>query len=349
MILKKANINNRKCRENTIFQSSFWSKIKRINGWNSFSVKSDLGNPVICLEKSFFKLFILVYIPGINSCCITHENKAIQALAESIKAFVGPRCFLIRLDSFEPQTSNESKLLFYKKPSGQGHLFKEFGKKNSLIQRDLEIQPKTTVQLNLTESLDKIRNLYRKRAVRSIKKASAAGIRAKYYDSTNLTSNIFDRWYQLYRETAERDGFSRRSKEYLKSLIINSDSLTKSRLFISEINQTMIAGAIVVYNSFCAYYLYGATSSSAKENGAMYFLQDFIIAHLKTDTACYDLYGIAAPDSQEHHLESLNMFKTSFGGNIVERTGLIDIPQKVCIYKIFSSIESLWFTKKRNS
>lgn len=349
MILKKENIYKRKCRENTIFQSSYWSKIKRINGWNSFSVKSDLGTPVICLEKSFFKIFILVYIPGINSCSITHENTAVQSLAESIKAFLGPRCFLIRLDSFQPQNSNNSNFQFYKKDSGQKNHFKQSGKKNSLIKRDLEIQPKTTVQLNLTESLDKIRNLYRKRAVRSIKKASASGIRAKYYDSTNLTSNIFEQWYQLYKETAERDGFSRRSKEYLKSLIIHSDSLTKSRLFISEINQTMIAGAIVVYNSFCAYYLYGATSSLARENGAMYFLQDYIIADLKTDTACYDLYGIAAPDSKEHHLESLNMFKTSFGGSIVERTGLIDIPQNVCIYKIFSSIESLWFTKKRNS
>ncbi|MCF7944894.1 MAG: peptidoglycan bridge formation glycyltransferase FemA/FemB family protein [Spirochaetia bacterium] len=347
--MKKAKTYKRECRENTIFQSSYWSKIKRKNGWKSFSVKSDLGTPIICLEKSFFKIFILVYIPGINSCSITHENTAIQSLAESIRAFIGPRCFLIRLDSFEPQTSNGSKLQFYKNPSGQEHLFKEFRKKNSLIRRDLEIQPKTTVQLNLTESLDKIRNRYRKRAVRSIKKASASEIRAKYYDSTNLTSNIFDGWYQLYRETAERDGFSLRSRQYLKSLITQSNSLTKSRLFISEINQNMIAGAIVVYNSFCAYYLYGATSRLAKEKGAMYFLQDYIIANLKTETACYDLYGIAAPDSVEHHLKSLNMFKTSFGGNIVERIGVIDIPQDPCIYKIFSSIEKLWFKKKRNS
>jgi len=207
-----------------------------------------------------------------------------------------------------------------------------------------DIQPPDTVILDLSQSMESLKEQmkpkWRYNAQLALKKGvtiSRAGIEKM---------SVF---YELLKETAERDGISIHSLDYYVSLFENSwysgknqDSSPDLRLYLAEHDGDILAGIITLFRGENAVYLYGASSNKKRNLMATYALQVKAMENAKA-AGCldYDLFGIPPNDDPSHPMAGLYRFKTGFGGKIVHRPGSWDYPCRPFLYRLFRSAEAL--------
>ncbi|MGH4038586.1 MAG: lipid II:glycine glycyltransferase FemX [Sphaerochaeta sp.] len=309
--------------------SGSWAHLKVENKWSSKAYRVDIDG----LQYEMLVLFrnikfnrAIAYLPfsphPIDSAplCIAVENLA--AINELLKRAMPKNVFTIKYD-----------LCFdYLNPD-----------RNYTIDKDLfqlnkeSVQPDETVFVPLCRDMDDIRASYRKRAKRILKKnKNYVEVRKWGGDEQQLVS-----WFEIYKKTGEIDGFSTRSLSYIKKIL----DMKNSKLLLSYVDDKIQGGIIVLFGSEVSIYLLGG---SLKDCGysVSYSLQDEAIRLVK-ERGCkyYDLFGIGGKNSK--HLESLNLFKTSFGGTVVQRCQTFDCPLKPLSYWAYSRAEMIRYFKYR--
>jgi len=256
--------------------------------------------------------------------------------------------------------------------AGTGLQLKKTVRKGMPIRPNIEIQPAATVIVDCRQPLEYIRGRYRKRASRILRESSRnseSEIVCRKFSADEIDAPLLSRWYELYQETASRGKFSVRSKSYIEKLFTCSRSMNagdcvntgicmndgysmdrdspKSGVQVSFFgafaDNCLAAGVIIAETEEAAWYLYGASSETYLKRGAMYRLQDAVIADISSRVSWYDMYGIAPENMPNHPLADLNLFKTGFGGFTVQRTGVIDVPFHPLLYSLFR------FWEKRHS
>ncbi len=158
-------------------------------------------------------------------------------------------------------------------------------------------------------------------------------------------------WYEVYLETARRDGFSPRSKKnYLRSLLALSsynEAFSSELLLAFEGEKIVGGGIIVLFSPSEALYLYGA---SLRFDGisCSYILQDLAI-RMACERKCgiYDLYGIPGPKGRASHLAGLEIFKRSFGGQPYYRSPSTDYLYNRLIWHFYMLFETMRFRSRR--
>ncbi len=309
----------------SLFQSPFWAYVKARNGWTHrvYSLKGK--DPFLVLIKRWGP-FTLGYAPGIDESHIPHDGATFSDVADDISRFVRGM-FCLRFDSEYHLDIKADRC--------------EFSSQNTLIP-GFDIQPVDTVIIHTAS--EHPRKEYRTRAVRQIRKAERQGITCGWeHDST-----WFSHWYALYRETSRRCGFLPRSGEYLLHLLQYGGDQARPRLALAWKDGIPAAGAMVMIKGGRAWYLYGATGAEGLSHGAMYCLQDWIIRDLHDrGIGTYNLYGTAPRDVADHHLGSLSLFKSAFGGTSIRMLGLVDCPVMKGPYRLFRYVENKRITRAR--
>ncbi|MCF6343135.1 MAG: aminoacyltransferase [Devosiaceae bacterium] len=123
-----------------------------------------------------------------------------------------------------------------------------------------------------------------------LRKSEKAGLRFEHVGNERMGE-----FSSLYGQMNERKKFADHSAydDTIKALMaIKSDDLRPELFFVYK-DEEIVAGAIIFKTGECAVYLYGATSQSALELRAGYFLQWNIIKWLSDNTKAkyYDLGG----------------------------------------------------------
>ncbi len=296
--------------------SPYWAKLKATNGWLSeaYAIERDKREyQSLVLFKKMFSNFFLAYIP-FSPICINGDapltSKELKQTLLEISKITDKTVVLFKVD-----------LPFcYNNPS----LFKNEFKinKNS-------IQPDITIKLNLEKSLDEIRSNYRTRAKRNLKKNKNI-IVLKEVEANNENINS---WYNLYKETSKRDKFKTRSLQYIKALF-KATSNVKAKLILSYKDGVIVGGIIILLSKEEAVYLFGA-SAIIEGYSPSYSMQDYAIELCRSlGIKNYDFFGIGREGKSEH-LKSLTLFKSAFGGDVIERVPTLDFPIKKQLYKIY--------------
>lgn len=143
----------------------------------------------------------------------------------------------------------------------------------------------------------------------------------KFYGDERLPEAELDAFTQLMRETAQRDHFIARGKEYYRGVF---RSLGKEAvLFMAYLEDTPIAGTIGVFSGRKGWYLYGASSNAHRNVMPNYLLQwEMIRCAMKRYCVFYDFRGVPGDLSEDHPLHGLYRFKKGFGGDYLKFTGL---------------------------
>ncbi len=302
--------------------SDFWAEVKKVNNWKSaaFLVKIDRKNyELLILTKKLFLNYYLAYIPFSPIPLNTDLP--------------------IKLDDLSTVINIINKNLIYK------YIFFRFdfpfdyekynNKNKKFILSNQSIQPEATVRIDLERSLDSIKSDYRKRAIRNIK-ANDGVIEVRDLELTKENLNL---WYDLYKETAIRDGFVTRSKAYIDAVIFTNSEVGR-KLICAYKDGELVGGIIVIYSKVLALYLFGASKKIDKYSPS-YSIQNYAIETLHNlGVKIYDLYGIGYEDKSEH-LKTLTLFKTSFGGKILTRVPTIDYPIRKFLFKLFKFVEKI--------
>ncbi len=109
-----------------------------------------------------------------------------------------------------------------------------------------------------------------------------------------------------------------------------------------------LAAIITLFTKNQAIYLYGASSNSHRNLMPAYLLQWQAIQDAKNHGCqSYDFYGIPPTDDENHPMHGLYRFKTGFGGEIVHRTGSMDVNLSPLYapYAVAEKLRLIWFKK----
>jgi lipid II:glycine glycyltransferase (peptidoglycan interpeptide bridge formation enzyme) len=174
--------------------------------------------------------------------------------------------------------------------------------------------------------------------------------------------NELEKYYSIYKETAERDGILIHGLEYYRALFEEAAQSAQSsicgvdvRLYMASHEGEDLAGIVTLFRGSEAVYLYGASANHKRNLMAPYALQWRAMRDAK-EAGCifYDLFGIppTSPDDDPNHpMAGLYRFKTGFGGAVVHRPGSWDYPYRPLAKALYSAAEKtrkkLWDLKKK--
>ncbi|MEE1621037.1 lipid II:glycine glycyltransferase FemX [Zafaria sp. Z1313] len=138
-----------------------------------------------------------------------------------------------------------------------------------------------------------------------------------------------ERFHALYRETAERDGFTGRPAGYFTRMIteLNADAPGRCTLYIASHEGRDLAAAIRVHSGSGAWYVYGASSAAERKLFAPKALIHRMLGDSIAEGCDYlDHGGVSATLDKEHHLAGLTLFKATLGCDVVQTLGEWDYP-----------------------
>ena len=167
-------------------------------------------------------------------------------------------------------------------------------------------------------------------------------------------------FYELFADTARRDGFAIRSHAYFADLIETLAANQLGELLVAYHGKVPLAGAVISYYDGLASYLYGASASRDRELMAPYLLHWTAMQHAKARNChTYDLLTIAPFRSEQqtvnskqsdgsssfvpghsHKYAGITRFKQQFGGRPVHLLGSWDLPVRPFTYAAFRFAET---------
>ncbi len=147
----------------------------------------------------------------------------------------------------------------------------------------------------------------------------------------------------LYRETAKRNRIKEHDSAYFTTLFDPKEDDATVKLLIAEKEGTPLSALFLSLSDDRASYLYGASSSTGRENMSTYALQKNAMLLAKSMGAReYDLFGVAPKGEENHPLSGLSRFKFGFGGKRIKRMGCWDYPLDIDRAESFFAEERKW-------
>ena len=176
--------------------TSLWASIKHMNGWSAhpFSIPSS-GKHLLVLSKKIL-FFRIAYVPYADLGEVS-EELMLQITDEVMR--------LSRLP-----------FIFIRYEFAYGIRITGSWSSRRVRRCPFAIQPASSVLIHLDAEYETVRSRYTKRAKRALRKSRQAASDTILSDKQD--SHI-DRWLSLYQETAARDGFSARSREYIEGVL----------------------------------------------------------------------------------------------------------------------------------
>ncbi len=144
------------------------------------------------------------------------------------------------------------------------------------------------------------------------------GVICEYFDSSHI-----DDFYPLYKDTAGRQSFTQRTKDYLVRLL---DSFGESaRLYICSFEGEPLCGGIAINYAGVVSHVYGGSSSKMRNLRATYLLQwELMNWAVDTNAVLYDMQGVCIDKNESEALFGVYEFKKSFNGEVVTYAGEFD-------------------------
>lgn len=182
-------------------------------------------------------------------------------------------------------------------------------------------------------SLEEIRGGLNQQWRRNIKKAEKAGVKVVEGGLDDLEA-----FYELYRETAERDRFIPRPLGYFQRMwtALRAEDPERMRLYLAHHEGDVLAAATMLTVGTHVWYSYGASTSRKREVQPNNAIQWRMMSDAyERGATVYDLRGITDTLDESNHLLGLLRFKAGTGGRAAEYVGEWDYPVNKLLHKAF--------------
>jgi lipid II:glycine glycyltransferase (peptidoglycan interpeptide bridge formation enzyme) len=326
-----------------LLQTGFWGTFKSFSGHTPYAYKivfetdemDDL--PLLVLVRPIVRGSSLAYVP--HGPILPAGGTSAEALPIPFFPANGP-LFLTHLTrELRKVLPGNCVFVRYDLPwaiqePGEIVLSKPFEK------APMDIQPPSTVVLDIRADEETLLAGMKSKTRYNIRLAFRKGVEVREASVEELES-----WYDLYKETAQRDRIAIHDFDYYKKLFTLSSAYTNSpviKLLLAEIEGSTVAGIIVGFQGTWATYLFGASSTQQRNFMPTYALQWRAI-ELAKEHGChwYDFFGIPPAPSPDHPMHGLYRFKVGFGGTVVHRPGCWDIPLQPLKYSLYRYAEKV--------
>jgi lipid II:glycine glycyltransferase (peptidoglycan interpeptide bridge formation enzyme) len=197
-----------------------------------------------------------------------------------------------------------------------------------------QIQFKNTMLIDLSGSEEDWLTRMKQKTRYNIRLAMKNGVTVR-----TAALNDLPMLYNMYVETANRDGFIIRPQEYYLDVWTRFMQAGMAEGLVAEYEGTPLAGLIYFHLGARAWYVYGMSKNLQREKMPNYLLQweAMRAAHAK-GCLVYDLWG--APDTFEpgDPMFGVYRFKDGLGAEVVRTIGAWDYPVKPALYFIYHQV-----------
>jgi lipid II:glycine glycyltransferase (peptidoglycan interpeptide bridge formation enzyme) len=145
-------------------------------------------------------------------------------------------------------------------------------------------------------------------------------------------------FHEVYRETAERDGFTPRPLTYFQRMwqAMKAEDDDRIRLYLAVHDGELLAATTMVRVGTHAWYSYGASSNKGRDVRPSNAIQWRMMRDARdAGASVYDLRGITDTLDADDKLFGLIQFKVGTGGRAVEYLGEWDLPVNRVLSKAF--------------
>jgi peptidoglycan pentaglycine glycine transferase (the first glycine) len=197
-----------------------------------------------------------------------------------------------------------------------------------------QVQFRNTVVLDLSGSEEDWLARMKQKTRYNLRLAQRKGVNVRC-----ATSNDLDLLYQMYAETAVRDGFVIRPEEYYRKVWSEFMEKRMCMPLVAEVEGHPVAGLVLFVFAGRAWYLYGMSREEHRELMPNYLLQWEAMRRAKADGASsYDLWG--APDAFEERdpMWGVFRFKDGLGGKVVRTLGAWDYSIRPALYTLYTRV-----------
>lgn len=319
-------------KENIVagFHQSFaWSNFKQTQNWKTYKIwlftsKDDkLVWGCSILEFSFSNWTNFLYIPEWPVLDFNNEDNLFlqwRVLETAIHSIISlnkqNQTIHLRIEARTTAVPNWFLTKFIKAP--------------------INLQPRHTQVLNLEPSEENILLQMKQKWRYNIRLAEKKDVIVKEIPLSNI-----NKFHSLYKITFKRNKFEGKDINFFQNYIKNCGEFSK--IFVAEVNNIILASAIIVYFGKRATYFYGASSNDMREYMAPNALHWHIIKDAKKNGYLeYDFWWIAKDENDlEHEWHWITKFKKKFGGNQLNFIWAYDyIIQKDLYEKFIKKYES---------
>ncbi len=195
-----------------------------------------------------------------------------------------------------------------------------------------QIQFRNTIVIDLTPEPEELLAAMKSKWRYNIRLAERRGIQIRSGTLADL-----DAFYRIYAETATRDSFLIRPKDYYLDVWQQFLSTGQAELLLATVDEEIVAGLMLFVFAQTAWYMYGASTGQVRQLMPNHALQwAAMLRARERGCRCYDMWG--APDvfSESDRLWGVYRFKQGFGGEVVQGIGAFDYPVKRRLYWAFS-------------
>ncbi len=286
-------------KPHSFLQSWNWGEFNRLNGhviyrFGFFKNIKLIGLAQVIYHKAKRGDFLLCPHGPLIEEGENYEQCVCSLMNELKKVNEYKNCSFVRLCTLLPNISENYSM------------FKKMGFCSAPIHQ----HPELSWMINIDREKDEIFNDMRKTTRHAIRKAEKDGVKIEI--SNNV--NDIEKFWDLYKETVQRQKFIPFSKEYLKKEfeVFNKDNNVVLGFALYE--NKIVSGAFIVFDSIGAYYHHGA-SLHINNVPTSQLLQWFLIQEAKK-RGCkyYNFWGISPADKPKHPWAGLSIFKKGFGG-----------------------------------
>lgn len=172
-------------------------------------------------------------------------------------------------------------------------------------------------------------------ARRKIRLAERRGVRIR-----QGAENDLDLLYDLYAETAARDGFGIRPAAYYRHVWRALMAAGRAKALIAEYQDGAIAHSILLHGGATCWFFYGASSSRERARMPNYALQWAGIRWAKNiGYHHYDFWGAPTEFAEDDPLWGVYQFKRGFRGRLVRGLGAWDFTPSPTRYALYQRIQ----------
>lgn len=322
-----------------LFQTVFWSRVKSQLGWepHAFDLSSSqAAGDILVLTRS--------YADGVTAACVPQGPEYgpepeqygpfLEELSDALAGHLDRPVTFIRYDlPWESQYSADRGRgdlpgqLWADRPEARlRELRMNFGTRSwNLRKAPLDLTVADTFMVDISGSEDEILSRMKPKTRYNIRLAERKGVRV-----SAAGSDMLPVFYDLYCQTAHRNGFSACEYKYFSAIfsaVACRPDRSEVHFLLAARHGEMLAGAIIAVSGRTAFYLFGASSNQNRSAMGPYAVQWEAIRLARTKgCTTYDMGAVPPSNDPDHPFYGMYRFKAGFGGKVVHRSGSWDFP-----------------------
>lgn len=307
-----------------ILQTFEWGEFKSHYGWQPIRLlfmREDhcVAAALVLKRKIPIPGYSILYVPK-GPCFDPTDSESVEFVLESLKSFTRThRALFIKLDPDVLLNDNSTVSALTTagfQPSKD------------------QIQFRNTMIVDLQPSVEELRSNLSKTARYNTNMAQRKGV-----EIIEGTANDLPLFYDIYRETSERDHFLIRPYEYYEHIWRSFLDKNMAKIHFASYEGTTLSGSILLLLGNRAWYMYGASRSIHRELRPNHLLQWEAMLWAKNNGfVYYDMWGLPNKLEPGQPMWGVVEFKKSLGGQVRQWIGAYDYVYNPVLYKAWTEL-----------